>query len=608
MNNSTIPKRDNFSSTSTFVDLLRQRAMLQPDRLAFTFTASDETIGTLTYSELDRWARAIAAHLQKTVVPDTRALLIFQPGLAFIAAYFGCLYARVVAVPAYPPRRNQTLERLQSIVQNAEVQSLLTTAGLAERMQGQVASSELFEQLNWVSVDGNLQAIADDWQPLEIRSETLAFLQYTSGSTGNPKGVMISHGNLLHNSQLINACFGDTPDSTGVSWLPPYHDMGLIGGILQPIYVGAPTVLMSPLDFLQKPIRWLQAISKHRATTSGGPNFAYDLCVRRVTPDQLASLDLSSWRVAFNGAEPVRSETLKAFSEKFAPCGFQSAAHYPCYGMAETTLMVTGGHRDKPPTTGVFDTAALEQNRVAETLYQSGRTLVSCGLGQLDQTIRIVNPETSASCASDEIGEIWVAGPSVAQGYWHQETESRATFQAYLSDSNEGPFLRTGDLGFLRDDQLYVVGRLKDLIIIRGQNYYPQDIELTIERSHPDLKAGAGAVFTIPVNGEERIVVVQEVERSALRSLDVKDVVGRIREAISAEYTLRSYMVVLVKPGSIPKTSSGKIRRRACRNSLFDGSLAVINDWSEIPSETTKFKALEADISNMLRNFSVKHH
>lgn len=604
--NHSVPQSFDATQASTFVELLRQRATRQPDRLAFTFTTSGEVVGTLTYGELDSWARAIAAHLQTTIVPDTRALLIFQPGLAFIAAYFGCLYARVVAVPAYPPRRNQTLERLQSIVESANVQSLLTTAGLAERMQSQLAASNLFDKLNWVNVDGDLQSTAADWTCPDIDSETLAFLQYTSGSTGNPKGVMVSHGNLMHNSRLINAGFGDTPESVGVSWLPPYHDMGLIGGILQPLYAGASMVLMSPLDFLQKPIRWLQAISQYQATTSGGPNFAYDLCVRKVTAEQLASLDLRRWQVAFNGAEPVRAETLEAFSEKFAACGFRPEAHYPCYGMAETTLMVTGGNRKTVPTTMMVDSTALEKKRVKATTYQSGKTLVSCGSRQLDQTIRIVDPETLTECSPEQIGEIWVSGPSIAQGYWQQEAETKATFQAHLADSQEGPFLRTGDLGFFRDGQLYVVGRLKDLIIIRGQNYYPQDIELTVERSHPALKAGAGAVFTIPVNGEERIVVVQEVERSFVRSLDIQEVVGRIREAVSAEYTLRVYTVALLRPGSIPKTSSGKIRRRACRSALFDGSLSIINDWSEKPSETAKFKALEADISSILRNFSVR--
>ncbi|MEM9905984.1 MAG: fatty acyl-AMP ligase, partial [Cyanobacteria bacterium P01_D01_bin.44] len=561
------------SQCSTFVDLLELRAHEQPDSLAYTFLNHGETHGEtedsrLSYRELSERVKAIAARLQSIQATGERALLLYPPGLDFVAAFLGCLYAGVIAVPAYPPRKNQNLSRLQTIVADSQASVLLTTDAYLNRINQWLAQESQFSDLHWLATDTIDVAPPSDWQRLEIKSDQLAFLQYTSGSTGEPKGVMVTQGNLMHNSAAIHWCFGHDAVSRGVIWLPPYHDMGLIGGVLQPLYGGFPVVLMSPVDFLQKPMRWLRAISHYGATTSGGPNFAYDLCVRRLKPEQLTDLDLSSWQVAFTGAEPVRAETLDQFAQTFEPFGFRREAFYPCYGMAETTLIVSGGDHKTAPVLKTIETDPLERHQVVDCQHQNRegvQTVTGCGQSLPDQIVAIVNPDTLLPCSPDQVGEVWVAGPSIAQGYWNKPQETQAAFGHRLSDTGNIPFLRTGDLGFLDNDELFITGRIKDIIIIRGQNYYPQDIELTVENSHPALRLNSGAVFSVTDKGQERLVVVHEVERTYLRKLDVPTVTGNIRQAVAANHNLQTYATILVKPGSIPKTSSGKIRRRACK-------------------------------------------
>ena len=565
---------------STLVELLRYRAQHQPKHTAFIFLQNGEReSGRLTYQDLDQHARAIAATLQSLGLEGERALLLYPPGLAFISAFFGCLYANVVAVPAYPPRANQTLARLNAIITDAQAQVALTTTTLAASL-----SQRLHQQdrppLTCLATNDLDITRADTWQFPPLTRETLAFLQYTSGSTGTPKGVMVSHGNLLHNSGLIHHCFGDSPQSHGVSWLPPYHDMGLIGGILQPIYVGAPMTLMPPVAFLQRPWRWLHAISRTQATTSGAPNFAYDLCVQRLKPHHRQSLDLSSWRLAFTGAEPIRAETLARFVDVFAPCGFRREAFYPCYGMAETTLIATGGVKSAPPVLHTVQAEALSHHRVVPAVagQPGAKVLVGCGQTLPGQDIAIVNPDTEQPVNAQTIGEIWVSGPSVAQGYWQQSGATAQQFRAHLSTvdgtaSQRGPFLRTGDLGYLQDGELFVTGRLKDVLIIRGRNHYPQDIEFTVEQSHPALNSGRGAAFTIEGQGQDQLVVVQEVQRTHRRDLDGGEVRADIRQALATQHGLMADRIVLVKTGSIPKTSSGKIQRYACRAKFLEGTL-----------------------------------
>ena len=602
-------------SRSNLVELLSYRAYHQPNQTAFIFLKNGESeLESLTYQELDTKARAIASQLQQLKATNERALLLYPPNLEFIAAFFGCLYAGVIAVPAYPPRRNRSIDRVQAIKENAQAKFALTDTSVLKNL-GNSSNQNNLASLHWLATDTIDSNLAETWQQPNISGETLAFLQYTSGSTGTPKGVMVSHGNLLHNLSLIKHGFEHNNKGHGAIWLPPYHDMGLIGGVLQPLYVGFPVTLLSPVDFLQKPIRWLQAISHYQATTSGGPNFAYDIVCRKVTPEQLTQLDLSSWEVAFTGAEPVRAETIERFARTFAPCGFRKEAFYPCYGMAESTLIITGGVKNKLPVIQPVDKLVLEQNQVTNINEEQkeARKLVGSGKPLLGQKVVIVDPESHRKCPINSVGEIWISGPSVAQGYWQQREKTEQTFHAYTTDTDEGPFLRTGDLGFVREDgELFVTGRLKDVIIIRGRNHYPQDIEKTVEQSYPALIPNRSAAFSLEVAGEEKLVLVAEVERrfekwfkneeenkkrqEEIRQqfdrrqehidpgfevdldspLKIDDALGSIRQAVAKNHGLQVYAILLLRVGSIPKTSSGKIQRYACRNGFLNGDLIVV--------------------------------
>lgn len=593
----------------TIVDLLLHRSQQMPEQLAFEFLETGEaTTARLTYRELDARARTIAIALQARELEGERVLLFYQPGLDYITAFFGCLYAGAVAVPAYPPRGTQKLARLQGVMANAAARLVLTTQAILGKFEGRLEFGSPSLRLEWLSTD-TLETTTSAWCLPEIDADSLAFLQYTSGSTGTPKGVMVSHYNLLHNLQLIYDCFGHSDLSQGVIWLPPYHDMGLIGGILQPVYGGFPVALMPPVYFLQKPLRWLKAISHYRGTTSGGPNFAYRLCVEKAQaahPQDLHDLDLSTWEVAFNGAEPVRAETLRQFAETFAPYGFNPKAFYPCYGMAESTLIVTGGKKCAPAVVREWDRVALERGEAltTSTVLEHSSALVGCGRQRPGHQLLIVDPQTKQVCDDRLIGEIWVASQSVAQGYWNRPKATEECFQAYLADGETGPFLRTGDLGFLDQGELFVTGRLKDVLIVRGQNHYPHDIEATVEQTHPALKAGAGAAVAIEVNGEERLVVIQEVERTHLRHLDGIGVMNAIRHAVTQQHQLSAYAIVLVKTGSIPKTSSGKVQRYACRAAFLSDSLAVVDDWVETHGKRAKLKSLQSDVNSMLETLT----
>ena len=579
---------------NTLVDLLRARATHESEQVGYRFLLDGETQEvSLTYQALDQKSRAIAAHLQSICQPGERALLLYQPGLDYISAFFGCLYAGVVAVPAYPPRPNRSLERIEAILADSKATVALTSQSILSLINRQLEQVQSLQTLHWVATD-TLETFADHWQEPVLTSDSLAFLQYTSGSTATPKGVMITHGNLLQNLAAIHRCFGHSPQSQGVIWLPPYHDMGLIGGILQPLYGGFGVVLMSPLMFLQRPLRWLEAISRYQATTSGGPNFAYDLCVRKITPAQREGLDLSSWELAFNGAEPIYDEVIERFTEAFAPYGFRREAFYPCYGLAEATLIVSGGEKNAQPILATVQATALEQNQVVYdgVTPENRRTVVGCGQSLADHKIVIVDPQTLKLCKDHQVGEIWVCGPSIAQGYWGKTEETTQNFQATLAESSSGPFLRTGDLGFLANGELFVTGRLKDVIIINGRNYYPQDLERSVEQSHSLVRPNCSASFSVEVDGEERLVILAEVERhyrenrwadtlsenGATQSSKVKAVIQSIRRAVSQHHDLQVYAIALLKPGGIPKTSSGKIQRHVCRASFLAQTLNTIEE------------------------------
>ncbi|MGB3209045.1 MAG: fatty acyl-AMP ligase [Crinalium sp.] len=600
---------------ANLIELLQYRSFYQPHQTGFVFLKDGKAEkASLTYQMLEQQALSIATMIQAAQAHGERVLLLHPPGLEFISAFLGCLYAGAIAVPVYPPRRNQSLSRLQSIINDCQPKFALTINAQLTYIKEKFADQNTLTQLEWLATDTVDISLAADWKPLRISSDQLAFLQYTSGSTGTPKGVMVSQGNLLQNSELIYQSFRHPSDRVAVSWLPQYHDMGLLGGIIQPLYGGFPVILMSPVSFLQKPLRWLQAISDYQATSSGGPNFSYELCVQRIKPEQKANLDLSSWNLAYNGAEPIQLQSLKQFADTFADCGFRIEAFYPCYGMAESTLFVTGGTKAKPPVVQTVDANALKQNQVIAAIdgQVNARKLVGCGYTWGDQKVIIVDLETQLQLADGQVGEIWTSGGSVAQGYWNKPEQTAQSFQAYLADTGAGPFLRTGDLGFWQDGELFITGRLKDVIIIRGCNHYPQDIEVTVEQSHFAIpQPGRTAAFTVEIDDKEQLVVITEVEHRyhnrrqqqpasakevERRSLDhcqmqvaptshtelsapfdFNTVIASIREAVATHHGLQVYAVLLLNVGAMPKTSSGKIQRYACRAGFLAGTLDIVN-------------------------------
>ncbi len=590
----------------SLVYMMRHRAQHQGNCRAYTFLADGENENAvLTYGQLDRRACAIAAVLaDRGVRPGDRAILLYPPGLDFITAFFGAIYAGVIAVPCYPPHRLQlarSLPRLTAIVANADPSVVLCTAEVADLSAG-VAHVSVLNAIPWIPTETLGDDAIDSWKEPDVDTSTVAFLQYTSGSTAAPRGVMVTHGNLLNNLAIANYVEENTSDSVSVSWLPVIHDMGLIEGVLEPAYAGYPAYLMSPATFLQRPVRWLRAITKYRATNSGGPNFAYDLCARKVNAEQRSALDLSSWRVAYNGAEPIRRETLTTFYRTFRDCGFRWKSFYPVYGLAESTLVVTSGRRSYQPVFLDADASALCRGYIEEASPDGPSrrvSLVSSGPPTFGARVLIVNPDTCRRCGPREIGEIWLSSASVTKGYWRREEETLQTFGVMLDDDGSGPYLRTGDLGVLIDAELFVAGRLKDLLIVRGFKHYPQDLESTVERQHPAIRPGCVAVFALE-SDDEHIAVAAELDPRRLditrtNPLDFRalpslvregrgaramsDLIGRICQAVAETHGVQLHTVALLKPGALPKTSSGKIRHRACAQALSGGQLAEVVRW-----------------------------
>lgn len=569
-------------SPTSLVDILQWRAANQPERLSFRFLKDgEEESEEMSYQELDERARAIAALLQASVKPGDRALLLFPAGLDFISAYFGCLYAGVIAIPIPPPhpaRLNKTIQATLKIMTNATPAVALLNTVLFKAIKTNDGVMKKLQGTRLLATDQDkIKRWANNWKAPDLSRNDLAFLQYTSGSTTAPKGVMVSHGNLMHNLALIEQAFGVSSESRSVIWLPPYHDMGLIGGILQPVFTGFPVTLMPHLMFLQRPVRWLKTISRFQATVSGAPNFAYDLCVKKVKPEECERLDLSHWQTAFDGAEKIYHKTLDLFAEHFQGSGFRKEAFAPCYGLAEGTLMVTGVPKEVLPNQLRVDKSALEQSKVelVPEDHQASQILVSSGSNPSCQEIQIVNWETLKPCAPNEVGEIWVKGESIAKGYWQQPVETEATFEAFLSNGSAGPFLRTGDLGFVHGDELYITGRLKNLLIIDGKNHYPQDIERTVEQAHEAIQSAGCAAFSLAQAGVERLVVLAEVQRKL--EAHPSEVKQMIRRAIAEQHELQTHDIKLALPGSIPKTTSGKIKHFLCREQYVSGSFKEIN-------------------------------
>lgn len=588
----------NGSAFQNTVDLLRSRAGSAPDQKGYIFLADgDRQEQPITYSELDERARAIAVALrEQKCQPGDRALLLYPQGLDYIAAFFGCLYAGVIAVPAYPPRLrknlpDRNLQRLVAIMDSAEPAFALTVSDIYSRIENLFQDAPQFRTLNWMATDRMDVAQAGDWREPGITPTTLAFLQYTSGSTGDPKGVEISHANILSNEEFLHKALQCTESSIGGGWLPLYHDMGLIGQLLYPLYAGYPLYFLSYNDFLQRPYRWLRLISRYRVTISSAPNFAYDLCVKRISADQRAALDLSSWQIALNGAENLVPAVLERFTETFALCGFQKEALFPCYGLAEATLIVSGGPKNEPYKTLQVEATELSKNEIVITTENNltkKLTLVSSGEIIEGQSVYIVDPESRRPCETDCVGEIWVQSASVARGYWKRTKETEESFHANLAGDQSVGYMRTGDLGFIHQNELFVTGRIKDLIIIRGQNHYPSELEQTVTNSLLNIIPDATAVaFSIDAGDTERLVLVLELDRHfqnkvVLNGGDCSTKVGAdqlietVRGALSLSHQLQVYDVVPIKAHSLPRTSSGKIRRMPTRRLYLDNGLSYV--------------------------------
>jgi acyl-CoA synthetase (AMP-forming)/AMP-acid ligase II/acyl carrier protein len=578
-----------------FCELARFRAKEDGDAIAYTFLVDGENEEIhLTFTEIDRQAEAIAAKLQTLGQKGDCVLLLFHPGLEYISAFFGVIYAGMIPVPAYPPdlmRADRTLPRLQSLANDCQpavilgtrpslalVGGLLEWSRAAALAHGKPAATLFMEDWPaWVGLP---------WAEPDLPPESIAFLQYTSGSTASPRGVMVTHANLLYQTDLLFRSWERDYSSrgdlgvVGVSWLPFYHDMGLIGGVLASFYSGRRVVLMSPLAFIQRPIRWLWAVSKYRPVATAAPNFAYDLCVSKFRASEVAGMDLSSLKIALNGAEPVRSETLDRFAETFAPYGFDPLAWLPSYGLAESTLGVTTYEERLPCPRFDFSIEALERNqaRVVEAGSPNARNLVSSGKAITGTEVRIVDPATLREVPPDAIGEVWVRGLGVTLGYWNRPVETEATFNAHIEGGDGVPFMRTGDFGFLYEGNLYLTGRLKETMIFWGRNVYPQDLEHTVAGCHESLKLNGGAAFTVERDGGEHLVILQEVVRPA--RLDLPSIAAAVRKAIMAEHSIPLSALVFIRPGMLPKTSSGKIKRGEARTKFLAGELDALGQWA----------------------------
>ncbi|HEX4975988.1 MAG TPA: condensation domain-containing protein, partial [Pseudomonadales bacterium] len=572
-------------SPATLIEMVQDKAARLGPSTLYTFLTDDQaTSYTLSYAELDRQARCIAAQLQSMNACGERALLLFPSNLDFICGFFGALYAGVVAVPAYPPRKNQNVDRLRAIIRDCQAKYVLASSQVLRIAQPMLQDFQEFAGVTFIATDQLPVDMAQDWLlPDRIDASSLAFLQYTSGSTGDPKGVMLTHGNLLYNLEMARVGIANNVNGSYVSWLPLFHDMGLSAAI-QVLYRGSSGCLMAPATFIQHPQRWLWAMSDFKASVSGGPNFAYDLCIKTFSPELYEGLDLSHWRVAFNGAEPVKASTLEKFSTLFAPYGFSPDAFQPCYGLAEATVGVTGGERGGLIKKHI-SLSALQNHQVTEISLDSDdcKTVVACGHTWLEDELLIVHPDTRLPVTAQQVGEIWLNSPSVGLGYWHREALSEGVFHARLANADPQTakrYLRTGDLGFMAEGQLYITGRIKELLIIRGRNYYPTDIEHCVMACDVALSPQAIAAFTVEHDNADHLVLVCEIERKHLRNFDADQLRQKICQAVAEQFELRVESVVFIKPSHMPKTSSGKIQRGLCCQRFLEGGFDALALWA----------------------------
>lgn len=573
---------DQFAA-STFSSILAERARSIPDELAYIFLRDGERDEErMSYRELNRKAAGFATSLGEAVEPRGRALLLLPPGLDYVAALFGCFHAGVVAVSAAPPhpkRLHRTLPRLLAIANDAQAHCVLTSPeikGIAEPFLADADQS--LARVPWLTATTEGDLHEEHWGSDPRPSSELAFLQYTSGSTSRPRGVMLTHGHLVGMCRMISRSWELTPErDLGFNWLPPYHDMGLIS-IMQAVFDGGASVLASPLAIMKRPMRWLEGVSRYGATTSGGPNFAYDLCVERFDPVECEGLDLSRWEIAANGAEPVRSSTIDAFCECFGPYGFRRSAFFPCYGLAEATLMVTGVAKHAAPVVRELSTSALERHEACPAQPGDSTTIVGCGAPDEDHLVAIVDPDTLQRCPVERVGEIWVSGPSVTPGYWQREQETAEVFNYTIAGEQDGArYVRTGDLGVVLDGQLFVVGRIKDLLVLNGRNIHPHDVEHAAESAHELLRTHCSAAFPLGDDLSTNVAIAVEINPANGTNLDV--VMSAVRRSIATELDLQVDQIVLCQPGAVPKTTSGKVQRGLCQTLLGNGELEVVAEW-----------------------------
>lgn len=534
------------------------------------------------FRDLDRGAREVAAWLSTRPEAQRPVVLLFEPGLEFWRAFLGCLYAGVIAVPAPLPHDQRSLKRVAGILRDAETSLVLTSAHLFDLIAAGIAGLGLEHPVECVATDASTRTDAASWWTMpHLTADTVAFLQYTSGSTGDPKGVAVTHGNILHNTDAITQLSGFDDASKLVGWIPHFHDMGLISQITS-FSAGMDVVIMSPLAFLKHPIRLLQAISKYGATVTAAPNFSYDMLARRVTPEQLDGLDLSSLRVAFNGAEPIRRRTIEAINELLGPAGFRPSAMRPAYGMAEVTLLATGSPESAAFVCLDADAEALERNEFAPP---TGRavSLVSSGIPGPGIDVRIVEPQTRQPLADGQVGEIWLSGPSVARGYYNRPAETQERFGVQTVDG-EGPYLRTGDLGLMQDGHLFVTGRRKDLVIVNGRNLYPQDIEELVQQVHPATFAARGVAIAVDSQDSERLVVIQTVKTDQLDGMSLAELASAIKIEVARTFEIPAPSVVLLGCNGIHLTTSGKVQRASMRAAFLHRELSDVLHQSLDPA------------------------
>jgi acyl-CoA synthetase (AMP-forming)/AMP-acid ligase II len=574
-------------ASTDWVRLLQDRAERHADEVAYTFLENgEEPSERCTYGEFRGRVLALAVKLRQRCAPRDRVLLLYPPSVDYMVGFFACLCADLVAVPLFPPRGTKHNLRLEAIAQDCAPNAALYSSRRVAHKHEAIADQPALAALSFICSDELDVADAERWVPPPVDAGTIAFLQYTSGSTGTPKGVMVSHGNLSHNQLILQRSLNTRHDTPIVSWLPIYHDMGLIAKMLGTVWLGTHGVFMTPAAFLQRPLRWLKAISRYRGYVSGAPNFAFDLCVEKISEEQKRELDLSHWGALFSGAEPIRLSSLERFAEAFAGCGFSRRVLMPGYGLAEATLVVSLGHpsSDSRLVNQQVNKAELKLGRIVpESDPAQSQSIVACGPThpELGQSVRIVDPVTRQPCAPDAVGEIWVSGPSIAQGYWGREQQSEDTFRARIVGcDDEGPFLRTGDLGFVQDGLLYITGRIKDVIIVHGSNHYPQDIEGTVEAADPAINPAGAAAFGYrnEATQQECVVVVAEVARTSLRKIDPPQLARSIRRQVIEAHEVVVSDVVLIRPGALPKSSSGKVQRNRCRTLYLAGELDAITD------------------------------